>query len=216
MATDKLSSYNNALGHLFERKLASLTENREPRRVLDEYWDSTVAYCLEREAWNFIYRSVQIDASTTVIPGFGFQYAFKIPDDWIRTHLVSSVPTLTPPLTRMREETGYWYTDITPLYVQYNSSDPLYGNDLGAWPASFVDYVELRLARQCCKRITGKEELLKGPDGLIDQERKARRVAASLVAMNDPIGFQPVSGWVKARRTQGLASDNPTGPTLIP
>ena len=218
---DKLSIYNNALGHLFERKLSSLAEERKPRRVLDDYWDGVVAYCLEREPWNFIYRAVSIDASSTMTPGFGFLYAFKIPDDWVRTHLASSVPTFSPPLTDLREEAGYWYANFTPLYVQYNSKDPLYGMDLGKWPASFVDYVELRLARQACKRITGKEELLRGPDGLIDQERKARRTAAAIVAMNDPVGFAPQSSWVRARRgfsaqMPGPGGDSPTGSALVP
>ena len=36
MANDQLSLYNNALTVLGERKIASLTENREPRRVLDD------------------------------------------------------------------------------------------------------------------------------------------------------------------------------------
>lgn len=218
---DKLSVYNNALGHLFERRLSTLTENREPRRVLDDYWNDVVNYCLEREPWNWTYRAVQIDSSSTVTPGFGFLYAFKIPNDWIRTHLVSAVPTFSPPLTQMKEEAGYWYTNITPIYVQYNSNDPLYGNNLGVWPASFTDYVAVRLARQACKRITGKEELLRGPDGLIDQEKRARRTAASLAGLNDPIGFQPMSSWVRARRgfaagMPGPNGDDPTGGSLIP
>ena len=45
--TDKLTVYNETLGLLGERKLASLTEQREPRRVLDGFWDQTVAYCLD-------------------------------------------------------------------------------------------------------------------------------------------------------------------------
>jgi hypothetical protein len=40
MSASKLKLYNDALGILGERRLASLTENREPRRVLDEVWDA--------------------------------------------------------------------------------------------------------------------------------------------------------------------------------
>ena len=35
MAASKLSIYNQALGHLGERRLATLSEPREPRRVLE-------------------------------------------------------------------------------------------------------------------------------------------------------------------------------------
>ncbi len=66
MAADKYAIYNMALAHLQERKLARLSngnlENREPKRVLDDFWDQEVAFCLERHFWNFIYRTVQLDA----------------------------------------------------------------------------------------------------------------------------------------------------------
>jgi hypothetical protein len=221
MATDKLKIYNMALGHLLERRLRSLSENREPRRVLDDYWDQEVAYCLERKMWNFIQRAVTIDASTSVTPAFGFLYAFPLPDDWIRTKKISSVPTLDPPLLQMKEESGFWYTNITPIYVSYNSNNPQYGMDLSLWPASFIDYVALRLARKACGRIPGKAELLAGADGLINQEKKACTVAAANCAMNDPVGFAPMSSWVRSRRgfsplLPGPGGDSPTGGSLIP
>lgn len=208
--TDRLTVYNMALGHLAERKLGSLSEAREPRRVLDDYWDQEVLYCLERKLWNFVYRTVQMDPSSTIVPGFGFNYAFAIPKDWVRTRLLSASETLTPPLLQMKEENGLWFTNVTPIFVQYNSKDPLYGMDLGKWPASFTDYVSLRLARQACKRITGKADFLDGPQGLIRQEQKACTVAAANCAMNDPIGFAPRGRWVSSRRSGG-GGDNPSG-----
>lgn len=214
--TDKLTLYNLALRHLEERKLASLTENREPRRVLDDFYQQEIAYCLERKFWNFAYRTVMIDASTSIVPGFGYLYAFTIPLDWIRTRKLSAVPQLDPPLLDVAEETGYWYTNIAPIYVQYNSNDTLYGLNLGAWPASFTDYVSKRLARVCCKRITGATELLKGEDGLINQEERAYKISAANCAMNEAIGFKPMSGWVRSRRMPGLGGDDPTGTSLIP
>lgn len=210
--TDKLSLYNQALGHLVERKLKSLTEAREPRRVLDDFWDPCVAYCLERKSWNFAFRAQLIDKSASVVPSFGFSNAFLIPDDWVRTHLMSSSETLSPPLLQVREEAGYWYCDVDPLYVQYVSNDPAYGMDLSRWPSSYADYVALDLAKRACKRVTGSSELLRGPEGLIKQSERASRVAAGNCAMNDPVGFAPTGSWVRSRwsgfRTGG---DNPGG-----
>ena len=219
--TDKLTVYNEALGHLDERALASLAENREPRRALDAFWTGAVDFCLERKFWNFGYRTVEIDASSTLVPLFGFLYAFRIPNDWIRTRRFSAVPTLDPPLVQMAEETGYWYTNITPIYVQYNSNDPLYGMDLGAWPQSFADYVALHLAVKACKRVTGSTQILQGPDGLLKREEKAYKVANSICAMNEAIGFAPQPFWVRARRgfsplLPGPGGDAPTGGSLIP
>lgn len=214
----KLTSYNAALGHLEQRRLASLTENREPRRVLDDYWDKVVAYCLARESWNFSYRAVQVDHDDAITPGFGYSYAFRIPDDWLRTRNLSASPNLTPPLLQFAEEAGFWYANVTPLFVQYNSNDVQYGMNLGAWPEPFADYVEKRLAALACKRITGSVELLQGPDGLLKAEHKARRVAASLCAMNEPIGFAPPGAWSQSRRGFGTLigpGDSPTGGSLI-
>ena len=218
---DKLALYNEALGHLQEGAIRSLTENREPRRVLDTFWSGAVAYCLERYLWNFAYRTVSIDASTTIAPAFGYLFAFKIPDDWIRTRRLSATPTFMPPLLQVAEEAGYWYANVSTLYVQYNSSDPLYGMDLGKWPATFADFVALRLARQAAPRIPAKAELLAGPDGLIKREEKAAKVAGAICAMNEAVGTLPTSGWVGARRgfapnMPGPGGDEPTGGGLVP
>lgn len=216
--TDKLTLYNLALGHLMERRIVSLQEQREPRRVLDDFWGSVTGYCLERKMWNFMLRTVSIDASSTVTPAFGFLSAFKIPDDWIRTLWVSTTPMMQPPLNDFKEETGYWYANVTPLFITYSSDDPLYGMNLGAWPSSFEDYVSLRLASQGCGRITGKSDLLQGAQGLLKREEKAYKIAAANCAMNDAVGFAPVSSWVRARRnfanTPMPGGDNP-GSSLL-
>ena len=82
----------------------------------------------------------------------------------------------------------------------WHTSDPLYGFDLGAWPETFVDYVALELACKTCKRITGKDSLLQGPDGLLKQRDKAKREAMGNDAQNDPIKFPPQGSWVSSRR----------------
>lgn len=213
MAASKLGLYNEALGHLMERKLASLSEAREPRRVLDDYWDRVVGHCLGRHFWKWGKRVIQIDASTTIVPAFGWTYAFAIPTDWIRTYVVSSVETFTPPLWDYAEETGYWYANFTPLFVSYISNDPQYGMNIGKWPDFFADYVALRLATQTCKRITAKPELLAGPDGLNKLEEKARLRSASVDAMNDPPGQPPTGTWARSRRgfLRGLPLPGGTG-----
>jgi hypothetical protein len=198
--SSKLELYNMALGHLEEGSLASLSEGVEKRRVLDSFWNHVVKLCLEKTFWKFAKRSVSIDASTTTEPAFGFTQAFRIPDDWIRTDEMSAFEQLSPPLIDVRNEAGYWYANVTPIYLSYVSSDPLYGLNIGVWPASFVDYVALELACKGCKRITGKGDLLDGPRGLLAQTRMAMRDAKGNDAMNDPIKFPPMGSWASARR----------------
>lgn len=200
MGADRLSLYNEALGHLMERKLGSLSEAREPRRVLDDYWPRVVGHCLARRFWKPFKRVAEIDASTTVTPVFGWKYAFKIPTDWVRTYQLSSVETFTPPLWDYAEEAGYLFANFTPIYLSYISNDPTYGMDLDKWSDFFSDYVALRLASQSCKRITGKGDLLVGEDGLNRLEKKAEVLAASVDAMNDPPGELPTGTWARSRR----------------
>lgn len=214
--TNKLLLYKGALAHLRERTIASLSENREPKRVLDDVYDEVVAYCLERKFWNFSYRSIQLDADANVTPAFGPLYAFTIPTDWIRTRKISANPNFDPPLEQVLEEAGRWYTNITPIYVQYNSNDVQYGMNLGKWPTSFVEYVELRLAVKAAGRITNKDELLQGPQGLLKMEERAYKIANANCAMNEAVGFKPLGSWVRSRRLPGPYVDNPSGPALIP
>lgn len=195
--TTQLFIYNEALGHLGERSLASLTENREPRRVLDSYWSDVVAYTLQQAYWRFAIRTVQQDASTTIVPAFGYNFAFNYPNDWIRTRLVSTSPDLDPPLLQYRDENNFIYANATPLFWSYVSSDPQYGMNIGAWPEFFVDYVGVRLARYACLRITNDKEL---KEALKKDEDKARRTAKAETAMDDPPGLPPVPYWARARR----------------
>lgn len=204
--TDKLSLYNIALAHLLEGSLASLSEGVEKRRVLDGFYKTVVLKCLEETFWKFAKRTVRIDASSTTEPAFGFTQAFRIPTDWIRTDEMSASEDLQPPLTDVRTEAGYWYANITPLFISYVSSDPLYGLNLGAWPESFAEYVGLELARKACKRITGSDKLLQGTDGLNSETRRAKRNALGNDAQNDPVKFPPQGTWVSSRRGR-----NPTG-----
>lgn len=214
--TDKLSLYNLALSNLGQRRLASLADPVEPRRAIDDVYDQAVAYCLERKMWNFTYRAAIFEASSDVVPGFGFLHAFAMPNDWVRTHLISAAPTFNPPLLQMRQEAGWWFANVAQIYVQYNSNSPQYGMNLGAWPANFTDYVALRIATQSCTRIAGDAKQLLGPQGLAAREEKAYKIASSTSAMNDPIGFAPMSSWVRARRGFSSGGDNPTGSSLIP
>lgn len=195
--TTQLFLYNEALGHLGSRPIASLSENREPRRVLDEYFADVVAYCLSVGQWRFARRTVSIDASTTVIPAFGFNNAFQYPNDWIRTVIISTSPNLDPPLLQYRDENNFIYANATPIFMSYVSADPQFGMNFGLWPEVLTDFVSYRLAQKSCMRITSDKDLWKE---LKKDEKDARRTAKGDDAMNDPPGMPPVPFFVRARR----------------
>lgn len=198
---DKLEIYNLALGHLGERKLASLSENREPRRVLDDFYDNAVAYCLERGFWNWAMRTVLLDSDPSYDPPFGYTLAFTKPMDWVRTYVISDSDRLDPPLLRYIDEGGLWYADCDPVYVRYVSNDSAWGMDLGQWPESFADYLAARLAVRTCKRISGANP----SDDLKTEERRTLAVARSRDAMDEPPGFPPTGTWVTSRGSNSYA-----------
>lgn len=199
MAT-KLGIFNTALGHLGERKISSLSEAREPRRVLDDFYDGTVAYALERGFWNWAMRSISLLSSDSYDPPFGQQYAFEKPTDWVRTYTIAANENLTPPLLDVIDEGGLWYANSDPLYIKYVSNDTTWGMDLSLWSQSFADYVAARLANRACKRITGNAP----SEDLLREEKRSLAIAKSRDAMDEPPGFPPTGTWATSRRLSGL------------
>jgi len=198
--TDKLTVYNLIAHHLGVRRFAALTAPVEARRVIDDFWDTTVQTCLEEAQWNFMLRTIQQDASTNVVPGFGWKYAFPKPSDWVRTTMVSTVETFVPPLTDFVDETNYWFANFTPLFVQYQSDDPQYGLNLGAWTGNFTNYVALQVAENACNKVTGSTALLEGQKGISARLRTARIKAKSNDAMNEGPREMPTGTWARSRR----------------
>lgn len=198
MAT-KLSIYNNALtSYLGERKLSSLTESRKPRRILDQIWDNDfIKGCLEDGYWNFATRTFSSEYNPSVDPDFGFQYAHDKPADWVRTSAISSDDYFGSPLTAYNDETAYWFTDCDVIYVKIISDDASFGGDLAAWPRSFTDYVEAKLAARASMGMH-HSRVLKNE---IEAEAMALlKIARSKDAMNDPSRRTPIGSWASAKK----------------
>lgn len=197
MTTTRLSIYNGALLEVGERKLASLSENRESRRALDEAWDGgAVDFCLNAGQWKFAKRSVELAPETSVDPGFGYQHAYAIPDDFIRTCGVFSDEYMQVPLIAYSQEAGYWFSDTSPIYVSYVSNDAAYGGDLTRWPQDFVQYVQAYLASRVIRRLTQDKAEWKT---MLQVVKIRLRDAKSGDAMESPTMFPPTGSWVRAR-----------------
>jgi hypothetical protein len=206
---DRLSIYNAALGHLAERKLASLTEARGSRRSLDTVWDSgLIRYVLEQGFWNFATKTVEATYSPSVEPDFGFVRAFDKPSDWVRTAQVSGDSYFSYPLDHHLDERGYWWADLDTIYVRYISDAEDYGSDLSLWPETFTRYVEAYLAFRSADKITGsasKEERME------KLTKKLLIDARSKDAMNQPKQFPPKGTWVNARHSRFSRPDRARG-----
>lgn len=199
--TTQLSLYNGCLRLVKERKLASLTENREPRRLLDDAWgdgqtEGAVKSCLEDGQWTFATRTVQADYSPSVEPTFGYRYAFDQPEDMVRVCGIFSDPQCEIPLLQYTDERHFWYANLATIYVSYVSNGLDYGADLSLWPEKFVKFVEAYLANEIAGNLTQGEALIQLAANALKQTRLA---AASLDASHKPTRFMPQGSWLNAR-----------------
>lgn len=193
----RLGIYNGALRVCGERRLATLNENREPRRLLDDVWTGGgLDRCLEAGQWNFAMRSVQIDYDPAEDPQFGLAYAFTKPDDWIRTCGFCSDERFEVPYRAYKDEVGFWYADITPIYVRYVSNDAAFGGDLTKYPGTYQEFVECWFARQIIRKLTSDKEKV----AEVKKELKdARRDALAKDAMNDSTQIPFRGSWTRSR-----------------
>jgi hypothetical protein len=196
MGTTKLEVYSQALLALGQKKLSSLTENSDQRRVLDDYWTRVTLYALEQGQWNFAMKAVEIESEAGIEGTFGYAKAFLKPDDLVRLAGLSSSEYFDPPLTRYLDESGYWWADIDPIYVRYVSDEVDYGMALERWPETFTKYVYLYLASQIAPRLTIAEQTQQALDVLV---KRARTDARSKDAMGEAPGFRPQGSWSMAR-----------------
>ncbi len=200
--TSKLTIYNGALTVLGERRLQTVTENREPRLKLDTIWDNDmVKRVLQHGQWKFALRAVELEASPSVTPTFGYQFAFDIPVDHIRTIGIASDEYFSNPLTAYSVEAQWWFSDAEKIYVQYVSSDVQFGQDYSLWPENFTEYVEHYMAMKVAPRITG---LQFNAQGLKKMVKDTLLEAKSTDAMESPAKFAPRGGWAQSR--QGFRS----------
>ncbi len=197
-SSTQLALYNSALLLCRSRALASLTENREPRYLLDTAWaDGIVDACLEDGQWFFAMRSMQLDYDPAVTPSWGYRYAFDKPSDWVLTSAVCEEEFFRVPLTRYFDEAGFWYADLLTIYVRYVSNDPNYGGSIGKWPRSFYDLVAARLAKKVVRKISEDDAAIKDIDNAV---KEAKHQAKNRNAMADPTQFPAQGSWTRARQ----------------
>ena len=201
---DKLGIYNGALVEILgSRALASLTEAREPRRVLDQIWASggIVNYALERGDWNFATRTVRLGVDTDVTPAFGYDAAFTRPTDLVRLTSIARSPDSRSPMlaSEYADESGWWHANGTTLYVKYVSNDTDYGFESSRWTESFTDYLKALMAFRGGKRIASPSAM-RDAKQLMDL---ALKTARSDDAMAEGVKMLPSGSWSQSRGSSG-------------
>lgn len=210
----QIAVFNDALGYLGRPRMAALTDAGPVMRALIEAWPHAVRWALEQGPWTFAIRAIAIGPFGDTVPTFGYGNAFKKPDDWLQTVLVSEWDDFRAGSTTYADETGWWFSDAPGLFVRYVSLGPNYGMNLGRWPASFVDLVALRIAERVAPQI-GAGALV---GGLVSLRGEAMKRQRATDAQNTPPVFPPQGSWVAARRGGNAAGRRwgagPGGPSI--
>lgn len=196
MAT-KLEVYNNALLALKTRRLSALTDARSERRDLDAVWDQTVDWMLERAMWNFATKAQEWSPSDDLESDFGYQYVFEKPSDYMRLVDIADNDRFSPTLPDYAEEGNYFFSDASPIWVRFVSTDTSAGRDPGLWKPAFTRALSLELAWRAGPHICN---LSANDKQLLAKEKKtALMEAKSADAVNQPMATLPVGRLIQSR-----------------
>lgn len=196
---NKLTLFNAALRICGEGKLASLSENREPRRVLDSMIEEgALDHCLSQGMWRFATRTTKLVYSPSLETSFGLRYVFEEPEDFCKTVALCSDEFFNCPLLQYRHEAGFIYADIQEIYFSYVSNHVDYGMDYEKWKPTFTQYVAHYLATGICERMTQNESKY---EKLFKLTKRYLTEAKSLEAWEEPTKFLPQGEWVSSRRS---------------
>ena len=204
-ATTRLKIYNGAILLCGDQGLATLTEDREPRYLLDEVWnDNGVRWCLEQAQWHFAMRSSRFDYNPDVAPDWGFPRAFTKPVDWVETSGVFQDEFMRAPLLQYADEIMYWWANLDQIFVRYVSDDENYGMNLANWPATFIDMVKAYFASRIIRKLPGGadkiDDICHPKTGVL---AKATLIAKNKSAMTQPATFPSRGTWAAARHRGG-------------
>lgn len=146
MAVDKLALYNNALLLIGQRSLSSLTEDREPRHLLDaSYALDAIEYCLEVVEPVFA-RKTALISSVTVSAEHDLDNVHTLPTDYISIVGVYSDAKLDQEINRYIIEGNTLACEYQSIHLRYMSSDAV--TTFTYWSPAFSRVVAAYLARE--------------------------------------------------------------------
>lgn len=192
---DKLGVWNQALIHLEDSPITSLTDSVKSVRVFGNAWTGVVEEAFNEGDWNFAKEVTELSQSGT--PSSGYTYSFTYPTDYERTIAINPDPEFDAPFLGYKELGGVINSNIAPLFIKYISTDKMADAEVTNWPTMFWRFVAVKLAYDTCGRITQGSSL---EDRLERKLRKALIKAKSVDARNEEGSVIKEGSWLRARR----------------
>lgn len=181
MALDQLALYNEALLLCGQRKLSSLTEDREPRHRLDQLYNAdTINYLLELAKPHFASTTGTLNSPSAAT---SYSYSHALPTDYVVLIEPYSNARLDQPISQYVIEGDNLLTDHAVVYLRYIQDDVSIAN----WDYSFFKFAAAFFAREVAARLAPAErekaaaiyaERLKEIQALEEQKRSSRPISA--------------------------------------
>lgn len=156
MSTD-LEIANRALFKLGAHPISSFEDETEEAKAMKMFYRQIRDELMSSYRWSFALKRVEL-LPLSEKPEFGFEYKYKLPNDFLRLEQVYGVGYnydflnyKTSELQKFSIEGGYLLTDIGPsLRIRYLSRV----ENSGLFPPTFVNTLADRIALEFCEKFT--------------------------------------------------------------
>lgn len=175
---------NLALGRLGNTTISDLTEDSEPARACQVFYDQTRRAVLRSHRWNFAQdRAALVERATA--PAFGWTKAFALPSDFIRVADVGESEHGDTISERFIIEGSSLLTDATSVNLIY-----VYDcSNVSLFDPLFVEVLSLKLAISVCDSLRGSSQ-------------QADRLASELAMLAGPLARRVDAN--EGRRRKGM------------
>lgn len=190
------SIVNDALARLGStERVRSINEDRTVALAAKAVWDGLLQAEFDFP-WNFAIARAKLNAHADA-PAFGYSRQFKLPADCLRW-----LPPVAEDGTAYfegEEEGGFILTNAeAPLLIRYISKDK--AEDVGSWPASFVQFITYALAYAMAEPVTQSQGIKDRMEAKMNEARTiARRRDASSSPRRSRVMATQRSPWLASR-----------------
>jgi len=190
--TTKLQVWNEALNHLGDAPIQTITDRVPSVSAFSIVYDNLVARCFVAGDWNFAKRSAQLVPNPLGVPAIGFTTVFSYPLNWVKTIVVTNSPANTQWMQDMVEEQDGVSANTSAIWMRYTALL----DDEAVWPVWFADYVAIALARTTCRRIKQSNS---DEERLFQLERRALQAAKAVDGQNENMRSIYKGSWLNGR-----------------
>lgn len=186
---------NVALRLIGQQPITSLTDGSPSANAANDIYEELRDDILRSHPWNFATKRVKLARSTTA-PAFGFDYAYPLPSDWLRTISVQDNDSGVGTIVYQEEQigdTGAIVSNADEVYLRYVArvTDP------NLMSADFRRVFQSGLARDLSVTLASSNTLHDKYDRQYDRNMMRARSSDGMGGFPQR---RPIGSWVSQRR----------------